>query len=86
VENYNSICILIDETVYHNGMARPWVVDGGDGLQTLKVAANILNEQSQTADRSGLRACRVDMWLTTPHHKNNNLLRNVTQDLVSGIL
>jgi hypothetical protein len=35
----------------HNGMARPQVADGGDGLQTWRVAANILNKQSRTTDR-----------------------------------
>jgi hypothetical protein len=32
-------------------MARPQVVDGGDGLQIWRVAANVLNKQSRTADR-----------------------------------
>jgi hypothetical protein len=32
-------------------MARTQVVDGGDGLQIRRVAANILNKQSRTADR-----------------------------------
>jgi hypothetical protein len=31
-------------------MVHPWVVDGGDGLQIWRVAADILNEQLQTAD------------------------------------
>jgi hypothetical protein len=35
----------------HNGMARPQVADGGDGLQMWRVAANILNKQSRTADK-----------------------------------
>jgi hypothetical protein len=35
----------------HQGMARPHVADGGDGLQIWKVAANILNKQSRTADK-----------------------------------
>jgi hypothetical protein len=30
-------------------MARPQVADGEDGLQIWRVAANILNKQSQTA-------------------------------------
>jgi hypothetical protein len=34
-----------------HGMARPQVADGGDGLQIWRVAANILNKQSQTADK-----------------------------------
>jgi hypothetical protein len=35
----------------HHGMARPQVADGGDSLQLWKVAANILNNQSRTADK-----------------------------------
>jgi hypothetical protein len=35
----------------HYGMARPQVADGGDGLQIWRVAANILNKQSRTANR-----------------------------------
>jgi hypothetical protein len=34
----------------HHGMARPRVADRRDGLQIWKVAANILNKQSRTAD------------------------------------
>jgi hypothetical protein len=34
-----------------HGMARPQVADGGDGLQIWRVAANILNKQSRTAER-----------------------------------
>jgi hypothetical protein len=32
-------------------MARPQVADGGDGLQIWRVAANILNKQSRTAEK-----------------------------------
>jgi hypothetical protein len=35
----------------HDGVARPQVAGGGEGLQVRRVAANILNKQSQTADR-----------------------------------
>jgi hypothetical protein len=34
----------------HHGMAGLQVEDGGDGLQIWKVAANVLNKQSGTAD------------------------------------
>jgi hypothetical protein len=30
---------------FYHGMARPQVVDGGDGLKIWRVAANILNKQ-----------------------------------------
>jgi len=32
-------------------MARPWIEDGGDGLQIQKVAAYIMDKQSWTADK-----------------------------------
>jgi hypothetical protein len=35
----------------HHGIACPQVVDGEDGLQIWRVAANILNKQSRTADK-----------------------------------
>jgi hypothetical protein len=35
----------------HHGMARPQVADGGEGLHIWRVAANILNKQSRTADK-----------------------------------
>jgi hypothetical protein len=35
----------------HHNMARRQVTDGGDGLQMWRVAANILNKQSRTADK-----------------------------------
>jgi hypothetical protein len=35
----------------HHSMARPQVADEGDGLQICRVAANILNKQSRTADK-----------------------------------
>jgi hypothetical protein len=35
----------------HHGMARPQVADGGDALQLWREAANILNKQSQKANK-----------------------------------
>ena len=35
-----------------------------------RVAANILNKQSQSADRGGPPAWGLGELLTTPHHKN----------------
>jgi hypothetical protein len=34
-----------------HGMVRPQVADGGNTLQIWKVAVNILNKQSRTADK-----------------------------------
>jgi hypothetical protein len=36
---------------YHQCTARPQVVDGGDGLQIWRVAANILNKQSRIVNK-----------------------------------
>jgi hypothetical protein len=45
-----------------HGMVHPQVADRGDGLQIWRVAANILNKQSQIANRgpSSLRVRRVE--------------------------
>jgi hypothetical protein len=40
----------------HHGMVHPQVADGGDSLQSWRVAANILNKQSWTADKGGTPA------------------------------
>jgi hypothetical protein len=45
-------------------MARPQAADGGDDLQIWRVAANILNKQSRTADEGWL-----GVGLITPHRK-----------------
>jgi hypothetical protein len=44
----------------HHGMGRPQVADGGDGLQTWRVAAIILNKKSRTANREWL--CSLEGW------------------------
>jgi hypothetical protein len=36
---------------FHNGMAHPQVADGGDTFQFWREAANLLNKQSQAADK-----------------------------------
>jgi len=41
-------------------MASHQVEDGGEGPQTLRVAENILNKQSRTADRGGPPAWGVE--------------------------
>jgi hypothetical protein len=46
-------------------MACPQVVDGGEGLQIWRGAANILNKQWWTADKRWSSS----LGLTTPHHK-----------------
>jgi hypothetical protein len=62
-------------------MTRPQVADGGEGLQIWRVAANILNKQSRTADKGWPSSLGVGRGLTTPHRKKRNTLRNVTKGL-----
>jgi hypothetical protein len=42
------VCIL---DVYHHGMVHPRIADGEEGHQIWKVAVNILNKNSRTADK-----------------------------------
>jgi hypothetical protein len=41
-------------------MARPKVENGGDGLQIWRVAVNILNKQTRTADKEWSFSLRVE--------------------------
>jgi hypothetical protein len=50
----------------HNSMARPHVVDGGDGLQIWRVAANILNKQSRTPDKGWSSSSGLGVGLINP--------------------
>jgi hypothetical protein len=45
-------------------MAHPQVVDGEDGLQIWRVAANILNKQSRTANKEWSSSMGVGQLLT----------------------
>jgi hypothetical protein len=47
------MCIIIHVrwVPCHHGMARPQVADGGNDLQIWRVAANVFNKQSRTADK-----------------------------------
>jgi hypothetical protein len=50
-------------------MAHPQVVDRGNGLQMWRVAANILNKQSRTADRGWPSSSGFGGGLTTLHRQ-----------------
>jgi hypothetical protein len=67
-------------------MARPQVVDGGERLQKWKVAVNILNNESRTADKGQSTSLGVGVGLTTPYGKQSNLLRNVSKHLRPGLI
>jgi hypothetical protein len=61
----------------HHGMARPQVAGGGDGLQIWRVAGNILNKQSRTADKGRYYSLGI-----VPGTKNSSpysLLRSVIE-------
>jgi hypothetical protein len=63
---------------FHHDMERPQVADGGDGLQIWRVAANILNKQSRTANKEWFSSLGVRRGATTPHRKYcNNLVTKI---------
>jgi hypothetical protein len=63
-------------------MVRPQIADGDD-LQIWRVAADILKQQSRTADKGWSSACELGVGLTT-HHKKISLLQKSTRSLGSG--
>jgi hypothetical protein len=65
----------------HDGMACPHAADGGDGIQIWRIAANILNKQSRTADKKW--SSRLEVGLTTPHCKEK---KNIITKCYSGPL
>jgi hypothetical protein len=63
---------------------RPQVADGGHGLQIWRLAANILNKQSRTADRGEPPGWGLGGVLTTTNRKTSDLLRRITESLGPG--
>jgi len=49
-----------------------WVLiaDGGEYLEVRKLAVNILNKKSRTADKGWFSGLGLGMGLASPHHKN----------------
>jgi hypothetical protein len=66
----------------HHSMARYQDVDREHGLHIWKIAANILNNQSRTADIEWSH--RLGVTRGANNTVKNNLLRNVTQDFGTG--
>jgi hypothetical protein len=62
-----------------NGIARPQVADGGDGLQIWRVAAYTLNMQSRTADKAWCSSFGVGRGANNFSVEKMNLLQNVTK-------
>jgi hypothetical protein len=65
-------------------MVHSQVLDGEDGLQIWKEAANLLNKQLQTVDKSWSSSMGLGMGLKTAHCKDIILLQNVTKSLRHG--
>jgi hypothetical protein len=60
-----------------HGLARPQVADGENGLQIWRIASNISNKQSRTADRGWPSSLGVGRGLTAQNFKTSYLLRCV---------
>jgi hypothetical protein len=58
-------------------MARPRVEDGGDGLHMWRVAANILNKQSWTADKGWSSS----LWVGRGAN-NSSLLKTICYEML----
>jgi hypothetical protein len=55
-------------------MARPQVAGKGDGLQVWRVAANVLNKQSRTADKGLSSSLEVDREDNNSSHSKGNFV------------
>jgi hypothetical protein len=58
-------------------MARPQVADGGDALQLRRVAANILNKQSRTAEKGWSSSLGVGHGANNSSQEKNKLVTNI---------
>jgi hypothetical protein len=68
----------------HHGMARPQVADVGDALQVWRVAANILNKQSRTAEKWWSFNLGVGRGANNSSPSKISLLRKITRSLGPG--
>jgi hypothetical protein len=59
-------------------MARPRFADGGDGLQILRTAANVLNKHSRSDKRSSY-SLGVGRGVETPHRKKTVFMKYYTR-------
>jgi hypothetical protein len=84
MSNDNGVRVYVKWVHCHHGMARFRVADRGDGLQIWRVAANIFNNQTRTADCGWYSSRGVGRGLTTLPHKNQYLLRITTHSLETG--
>jgi hypothetical protein len=65
-------------------MARPQVADGGVGLQIWRVAANILNKQSRTADNGWSTSLGFGREANNSSPQKISFLLKITRSLGPG--
>jgi len=77
----NCCVLLVPSSCYgdpcHHGSECPGVAGGGYGLQIRRVAANILNKQSRTADKGGPPTSGLGEELRTARHRDGALVNKV---------
>jgi hypothetical protein len=59
--------LLVKWMPWHCGMVHFWVANRGESLHVWRVAANILNNLSQTVGKGWFSSLGLDGALTTPH-------------------
>jgi hypothetical protein len=69
----------------HHGTARPQIPDGGEDLQIRRVAANVSNKKSRTANKGWSSSLGVGSG-STPHRNKSMMLRNVSKHLGPGLI
>jgi hypothetical protein len=65
-------------------MVHPQVVDTGDGLQIWRVAVNVLNKESCTADRNSTSSLGVGQGPSNTHRKKILHVANYLQGPRNG--
>jgi hypothetical protein len=65
---------------FHHGVARAWVVGGGDSLQIWRVVVNVLNKQLWTANKGWSFSMGVGQGANNSLSKTS-LLQDVTHRL-----
>jgi hypothetical protein len=68
----------------HCCMVRPQVADGGDSLQMWRVAANIVNKQSQTADKGWSSSLGVGRRATGCDTDHYMVVANIRERLAAS--
>jgi hypothetical protein len=67
-------------------IARSQTAEGVEGLQKRRVAANILNKQSRTADKGWYSSLWVGLGASNFSQQELHMLRNISQSLELGMV